>query len=136
MRNLDPMRPDDDDSDPLNHELVRRLRGITGLRYAPFLNDPELARKFLLGDTVADEPNEEAQAPGESKNTSPEQDALLLQNRAKGQRFGSDKRIGGVHPGESQPDSETAIQRRKQMSTEPDLEFLENPQAWNRSRRL
>jgi hypothetical protein len=138
LRNLDPMRPDDDDSDVLNHPDIRLLRNIPAMRHFKFLNDAKLARKYLLGDTVADEPEEQAQAPGESKNTTAEEDAALIQNRAKGQRFTTDKRIGSVAPGESQPDSETAALRRKRMAPS-DYDYLDGKEGadkWRNAHRF
>ena len=133
-----------DHDDPLNDPLVRALR--TRMPYFYLWNRPaeEIAafrdglRRAMLGDTAVEA---EAQKPGESKNTSPDQDALLLQNRARGQRFTTDRRVGSVAAGESQPDSEeVAIRRRQQTNAQDyqdDFEYFGRDGAarWNAMRR-
>src|SRR5215472_15091917 len=123
--NADYSRMEDHDN-PLNDPLVRAMRSHMPYFWLWTRPAEEIAefrdglRRAMLGDTAVEA---EAQKPGESKNTSPGQDALLLQTRARGQRFSTDRKIGGVHPGESQPDEGD------------EHEFLNAPERWNAMRK-
>lgn len=70
----------------------------------------------------------------EATATEPSEEGRARGTRAPGQRYSTDRKIGGVHPGEAQPDSSASAERQRQASS--DMTFLENPQSWNRSRKL
>jgi len=128
----------EDHDNPLNDPLVRAMRSHMPYFWLWTRPAEEIAefrdglRRAMLGDTAVEA---EAQKPGESKNTSPEQDAGLLQNRARGQRFTTDKKVGSVAAGESQPGSETAAMRRKRMAPS-DYEYLDGSEGADKWRNI